>query len=394
MLNTTLKATIMRSALLLFLLGISICSFGQETLYKSYKVTNFIDFLKDGKHQYDFTNLTEEQKSKVKFLLKEKCSSYNDLTAENKKKIDAKFELVATGVIPSIELKDCAGNVYRIDKSNVDNSTTKRLIGVKETLRAGTFGISKENEDTYRAGLLFKEDKLYVNLWPFKEKTDGQDDDHQAQEGIKIMVTTYLDKDDNNENVISDDNDLNITKDTREVLYYKIPDDHTAKFKFTEYTMTAITIPLKYRFRTDRAAIDASDEENPVQISIESEEFSTSVNVAFFGGYTWGNTKFTHRKKIGNRIFTTKNTIGLFVGPSAVELKATNTDITLGQPQGDREGTFGTVSFGIGYVRSWNKISVGVFGGIDKGVGRVAEAWVYDGKPWLGVGIGYDLFKL
>ncbi len=392
--NITLKAKIMRRILLLFLLGISFCSFGQETLYKSYKVTNFIDFLEDKIHQYDFTNLTEKQKSKVKFLLKEKCSSYDDLTPENKKKIDAKFELVANGVIPSIELKDCAGNVYRIDKSNVDNSATKRLIGVKETLRAGTFGNSKTNEKTYKAGLLFKEDKLYVNLWPFKKKSDDDEGDDQAQEGIKLTVTTYSERDNDKKNVISDDNDLNVTKDTREVLFYKIPDDHTAKFKFTEYTMTAITIPLKYRFRTDRAAINASDEENPMQISVESEEFSTSVNVAFFGGYTWGNTKFTHRKKIGNRVFTTKNTIGLFVGPSAVELKATNTDITLGQPQGDREGTFGTVSFGIGYVRSWNKISVGVFGGIDKGVGRVAEAWIYDGKPWLGVGIGYDLFKL
>ena len=259
---------------------------------------------------------------------------------------------------------------------------------MKEKLRAGTFGISIKNDIIYKAGLLFEDDKLYVNLWPFKEGTTDQ-----AQEGIKKTIVR-IDDDDKKETITSEDNDLNKSKETREILFYEIPDDHTAKFKFTEVTLTAITIPLKYRFRNDRDAIDTSDENNPMEISIKSEEFSTSVNLAFFGGWTWGKTQFTHRKKIGNRTFTSKNTIGAFIGSSAVELKSTNTDITLDQPQGDREGTFGTISFGVGYVKSWNKISVGLFGGIDKGVGRVAESWIYDGKPWLGIGVGYDLFKL
>lgn len=385
----------MKNLYLLFLLGISFYSFGQETLYKNYKVTNFIDFLNDDVYQYDYNTLDKKQKAKVKFLLKEKCSSYDDLSAEYQKKIDAKFNLVAKGVIPSIELKDCKGNVYLIDKSNVNNPATKKLIGTKEILRAGTFENSTKNIKTYKAGLLFKEDKLYVNLWPFKEKSSDNEKDEQVQLGIKKTVVVIQDNNkDDNEKVLSDDNNLNETRDTREVLFYKIPDDHTAKLKFTEITLTAITVPLKYRFKTDRAAIDASDEENPMQISIESEEFSTSVNVAFFGGYTWGNTKFTHRKEIGNRTFTSKNTLGVFIGSSALELKAANSDITIGQPEGDREGTFGTISFGIGYIKSWNKISIGLFGGIDKGVGRVADVWIYDGKPWLGIGIGYDLFKL
>ena len=206
------------------------------------------------------------------------------------------------------------------------------------------------NKKAYKAGLLFKEDKVYVNLWPFKEKSNSKKPDDQSQIGIKKTVDILNDDDKkNNEIIESDDNDLNITRDTREVLFYQIPDDHKVKFKFTEFTFTAITIPLKYRFRTNRVAIDTSDEENPTEVSIENEEFSTSVNMAFFGGYTWGNTKFTHRKKIGNRTFTSKNTLGVFIGPSALELKSANTDIFIGQPKSDREGIFGTISFGIGY---------------------------------------------
>lgn len=383
----------MRNLYFILLCSFTLCSFGQETLYKNYKVTNFIDFLNDGKFEYDFDKLSEAEKFKVKFLMKEKkCMPYDKLTDAGKAKIDANFKLVRDGILPSIELKDCSGNSIIIDKSNVDNSATKKLVGIKETLRAGTFENSHKNTKTYKAGLLFKDSKLYVNLWPFKENSNDQ-----TNEGIKKTISKIDDDDDDDkkeESLVKEDVNLNKTRDTREVLFYEIPDDHTAKFRFTEVTLTAITIPLKYRFKTDRDALDTSDEENVSEISVESEEFSTSVNLAFFGGWTWGNTKFTHRKKIGNRTTTTKNTIGAFVGSTAVELKTTNTDITLNQPQGDREGTFGTISFGLGYVKSWNKISIGLFGGIDKGVGRVSEAWVYDGKPWLGIGVGYDLFKL
>ena len=125
----------MKNLFLLVLFGISFCSFGQETLYKNYKVTNFIDFLNDSIHDYDYDNLDKKQMYRVKFLLKEKCSSYDDLLAENKAEIDAKFNLVEKGIIPSMELKDCAGNSFIIDKSNVNNLATKKLIGMSEILR-------------------------------------------------------------------------------------------------------------------------------------------------------------------------------------------------------------------------------------------------------------------
>jgi hypothetical protein len=377
------------------LLIISLLAFNcysQETYYKSYKIRNFIDFLKDSKTTYDYDSLNDKEKLKVKFLSKKKCVVYDSLLDPQKKVIMEKLKLVRYGVLPKIELKDCSGNILIIDKSNVDNALLHKMISTTLTVRAKTFEKDTTNNNEYKAGLLMKDDKLYVNLWPFKEKIDGSGDG-QAQEGIAKTINRYDDETNDDEVKNKENESLNAQRETSEALFYEIPDDHTAIFKFTEYSINAITIPLKYRFQTKRNALTTSDE-NITEINTTSEEFSTSVNLSLFGGYSWGKTKFTHRKEIGNRIKTVKNTIGAFLGSSAVELKSINTNITLAQQQVDLEGTIGTVSIGIGFVKSWNKISIGIFSGIDKGVGRISKSWVYDGRPWIGFGVGYDLFKM
>lgn len=367
----------MRNLYLVIICCFTLSCFGQETYYKRYGIKNFIDFLEDKVDDYDYKNLSEIEKSKVIFLSKEECLPFPQLAKEEKAIIQKKLDLVRNNLLTTVLFTDCSGNSIEINSSNINNQKVIDLISTKVIRRAKIYDNEKTNDNVYDGGLLFKDDRLYVNFWPFippKKKGDKNTQELLADATAK--------------------NQLNIDNESRKELFYKIPDDHTAIFHFTEYTLTAITIPLKYRFQTDRDALDSSDPENITEISVESEEFSTSVNLALFGGFTWGKTKFTHRKKIGNRTNTKKNTIGLFLGSSAVELKSTNTNITLAQPQGDREGTFGTISFGFGYVKSWNKISIGLLTGIDKGVGRVSEAWIYDGKPWFGVGVGYDLFKL
>lgn len=397
----------MKNIYTLLLIAVTFNCLGQETLYKNYKVTNFIDFLNDGIYKYNYDTLTDAQKQKVKFLMKEKCLAYDDLSEESKAKIDAKFELVVNKVLPKIKLRDCSGNIIIIDDSNVNNTSVKKLVGMTENLRANTFGDSEKNDVSYKAGLLFEKNKLYVNLWPFIENdnkkndnkdNDNKDNDKQSDSGIKKTIKK-IEKEDKDlvkydESLTKEDKNLNDEKDTSEILFYEIPDDHTAKFDFTEITLTAITLPVKYRFKTNRQTLDTSNEENIREINDNTEEFSSSINIAFFGGYSWGRSNFTHRKKIGNKTTTFKHTLGAFLGSSAIELSSINTNITLGQPQSDREGTFGALSYGLGYVFSWNKISVGVFSGIDKGIGRVSESWIYDGDIWLGFGVGYDLFKL
>ncbi|WP_281989730.1 hypothetical protein [Aquimarina aggregata] len=42
---------------------------------------------------------------------------------------------------------------------------------------------------------------------------------------------------------------------------------------------------------------------------------------------------------------------------------------------------------------AYNKINLGVFVGWDKIVGANRDNWLYNDKAWLGVALGYDLFK-
>lgn len=193
-----------------------------------------------------------------------------------------------------------------------------------------------------RASVLFEKDSLFVNLFNFKS--------------------------------------TNKYKDDRKKLFYKLKDGQTAELRFQEGTATTIIIPLKYRFGDDDEKI--------------SEQFTTSFTASMFLGYTDGRTKFHHRKIIGNRTVTIKNTYGVFVGASTVELTTSNTDGSDSAPQGSEKINVGAATFGMGYLKSWNKLAVGIFVGWDFAVGDVSNTWNYNSRAWLGFGIGYDIFKL
>lgn len=369
------KTNTMKSILPILLFLIAYSSYGQETVYKNYKVYNFIDFLDDGVDTYIWEDLDEVERRKVKFLVKEQCLLYKDLLQREKESVDKDLGLIRSGLLLQ-KSYGCNEAVTTVNKSNVDNKDLLQHLRIKVIRPASTFDGSKDGT-TYKAGLKFEGDRLYVNLWPFKTgSSSGQNSD-------------ALDK---SESLIA--NDPNKEKDSEVELFYEMPDDHTAKFCFTEGTFSAVTVPLKYRFSTTRTTLDTRDENNIQEIQVGTEEFSASANAALFGGISIGQTKFTHRKKIGNRTNTLKATFGGFVGFSVVELGGLNTDIVLNQPQFEREGTFGTASFGLGLVGSWNKVSLGIFYGVDKAIGNAADNWIYDGQPWLGFGIGYDIFKL
>ena len=150
---------------------------------------------------------------------------------------------------------------------------------------------------------------------------------------------------------------------------------------FTEFNVTSLTIPLKYRFRSRERGVE--------------EEFTSGINLNFLLGFSYGETKFIHRQKVGNKANTWKLTLGGIIGTSTVSLDSNNTSAAGADalPAGESI-TKGLFSMGIGATYSYNKINVGLFYGWDNSVGRNAEIWNYNGRPWIGFGVGYSLFKL
>ncbi|WP_281225459.1 hypothetical protein [Flavobacterium aquiphilum] len=189
------------------------------------------------------------------------------------------------------------------------------------------------------SSVLFEEDKVYINGY-LKRDTTGK----------------YL---------------------NQSIYYYKLKNRQCIRLWFDEYTVSALVIPVKYRFKGHGL----------------SEEFSTTINGNVLLGYSMGQSSFFYQEKIGNKSNTWKVTGGLILGASSVILNSNNTskaDVPLGP---DVEIVKGLASVGVGASFSYNKINFGLFSGWDYAIGDDAQKWNYNKKPWLGVAIGYSLFN-
>ena len=182
----------------------------------------------------------------------------------------------------------------------------------------------------------------------------------------KLIVNPYLIKDKNGE------------FGKRDVYEYQLENRQTIKLNFKEWTVSALTIPFKYRFKDRDAGI--------------SEEFTTAFNANLFIGRTfYGKSTFFHRKDVGNITNTYKWTGGLLLGVSTVKLEASNTSASTVPFESDILKGLGTI--GLGLTFSYNKINIGAFVGVDYSIGDDAEKWNYNKEPWIGFALGYSLFK-
>lgn len=158
------------------------------------------------------------------------------------------------------------------------------------------------------------------------------------------------------------------------LYYYKLTSGEEFKLKFTEVTVSALTIPLKYRFKVNDSI---------------SENYTASINLNGFLGISTGKSNFMYRKGVDSKINTEKYSFGVLGGFSTVKLTTKNSKILEKKLNNN-----GLLSVGIGATYSFNKINVGGFYGYDFALGQDATDWNYNGKPWLGIALGYSLFKL
>lgn len=177
------------------------------------------------------------------------------------------------------------------------------------------------------------------------------------------------------------------------ILYYLINKydgkaDYTIELKNREkisYTNTAIefgpiTIPIKYRFGfgTDTKEV--------------KEEFTTDLNLGIFAGYRFGKFRARYERGVGfKELAHLSCTIGGFLSASTTTLSKTNTNAGNTPITTDSTQSIGTISPGVGVMGNMYGFNLGIFLGCDIGVGQESENWNYNGKPWLGIGIGYSL---
>ena len=146
------------------------------------------------------------------------------------------------------------------------------------------------------------------------------------------------------------------------INYSRVYDGDKPKWSFVS---TAVTIPIKIRPGDGK---DGDDKKRYF-------DFEGNVNIGLTAG-------------IRRRISTNGTSyLSLFGGISVGSSKLT-TDNSLVTS----ETNVSTLTPFIGLMFEYNDFEIGLFTGWDYASGKIGQSWDYNALPWLGVGLGYNIF--
>lgn len=123
------------------------------------------------------------------------------------------------------------------------------------------------------------------------------------------------------------------------------------------------TLPLKVRFKSKNRPFHYAN------------SFSLGVNA----GYEHG---FRGRKE---------QAIGAIVGVGGSTVQIESTDVSENYELSS--STSGAFTLSAGVVYSYEQFQIGCFLGTDLIPGELGKHWLYQGKPWLGLGLGFTIFQ-
>lgn len=181
-------------------------------------------------------------------------------------------------------------------------------------------------------------DSLVVKFWDF---LDSQSVGGQSQ---PLVGRKYISKETNGAYFLMDLEDFN--KMTAPFFGSK----HSVVWGFS-------TIPIKLRFKNKSSDFD----------------FETGFTLGVNAGYEYS---FRSRKEQAIAFL-------MGFGVSTVEVYQT----------GVEPSTSGAFTPSLGVLYAFENFQIGVFTGIDVIGGSEGDAWGYNNKPWLGIGMGFTLFQ-
>jgi hypothetical protein len=148
------------------------------------------------------------------------------------------------------------------------------------------------------------------------------------------------------------------------------------KYLSTSPVFQALTIPLKLRFEQGSTPYEA--------------EASINFGVAFGWKFTHHEYENFYHRRTGLFVSSENNhysiTPGVFVGPAVVELTPGNSNAT------EDRNVF-SLTYGAMLVFGINRLNIGLALGFDNAVAGENQNWIYQGKPWVGFTISFDLIQ-
>lgn len=140
-----------------------------------------------------------------------------------------------------------------------------------------------------------------------------------------------------------------------------------------------LTIPFKYRFGYTKDTVEVK------------QQFDADLNIGFFAGYRLGKYRVRYEGRSFKKLANISCTIGGFLSLSAAKLDENGTTAGKAPFAEGEEASIGVLSPGIGIMLDVYNVNIGGFLGWDVGFGNEAKNWNFNNRPWIGIGIGYNL---
>lgn len=171
-----------------------------------------------------------------------------------------------------------------------------------------------------------------------------------------------------------------VDKYDRDVIYeleIKNREVYTTIDKTTEFS--PLTLPLKLRYGFTKNNIKVND------------DFLADANLGAYAGFRI--KKFSSRKEQEKLISLPEVSLkfGPFLSLATISVDKSNSTVGTTPITSDETKSIGTLSYGVGIIVNIRNFNVGVFQGWESGFGSSAKNWNYNNRPFLGIGLGYNL---
>lgn len=260
----------------------------------------------------------------------------------------------------------------------IDTITYKKLVNEKACC------VRKEYASQIRSHRHFKTDGLRASLsW--------------SKDGNRILVSPYLVKDSardttedyvyiniNGDEKLYDDSNVFPLQDS--LFHFNLKDRQTIKVKFSQWTLTAITLPVQYRSVKPNWPDGAR-----TKFDSFPSKWSGTLSIGLAAGYTIGATRF--KRIIGNNQTRNRSlTIGPSLSISDQKFKGLGNADDNGKPIPVDRTTI-SITPGIALLLGIDRFNIAISGGYSW-VPQYSDDWAHQGQFHLGIGAGISLFSL
>jgi len=151
----------------------------------------------------------------------------------------------------------------------------------------------------------------------------------------------------------------------------KVVETFALKFPRIELGTATTFLPVKLRFARSRTLDDGSKIERPFNFSLET---------------TLGQTLAIRQRcsKYRDNFIA----INLFAGLSSIGVS--NSEAIL---EDETKSNYSSFSFGAGLVYEGSQVQAGIYWGQDRLGGDISKSWVYQGRTWWSIGLGYQFLR-